>query len=203
MDNYITTLDFIITPKNIENMENYISESIYYKNSINSRICKPLIIKFSIYISLIFFGLLFSKVYLFMNIDFHWSIHSFLYNITILSEFFLKVFIALISSSSILIYLNKKNNSHLVSLEYNKLNLFLGENKFHLNKHYIKIINNKISLCIPFSHIDSISLYNEFIFISKKKKLMCIIKCDDKNIRNKLIIHLEEALKKHIFIKEI
>lgn len=203
MYNYITTLDFTINSKNIKDIKGYICQSSYYKNSINSRLCKTLIIKFSIYISLIFFALLSLKVYLFMNIDILWSIHGFLYNITILLEFFLKVIIVFISSLFMLIYLNKKNNSHLISLEYTKLNLFLGNNKFSLNKDYIQIMNNKISLYIPFSDIDSVSLYNEFIFISKNRKIICIVKCDDKNTRNNLIIHLEEALKKHIFIKEI
>lgn len=203
MHNYITTLDFTITSKNLENIKSCISKSSYYKNSINSRVFIPLIIKFSIYISLIFFTLLFLRICLFMNINIHWSIYNFLYNITILSEFFFKVAIVLTLSLFVLIYFDKKNTSHLISLEYDKLNLFLGQNNFQLNKHCIKIINNRMSLSIPFSDIDSISLYNEFIFICKNKKLMCIIKCDDKDTRNKLSIHLEEGLKKHIFIKEI
>lgn len=203
MYNYITTINFTINSKNIEDIKGYISQSSFYESSINFKICKPLIIKFSIYISLIFCALLFLKVYLFMNVNILWSIHSFLYNTTILLEFFLKIIIIFIISLFILTYLNKKNNSYLISLEYAQLNLFLGKNKFYLNKHHIQMVNNKISLSIPFNDIDYISLYNEFIFIFKNKKILCIIKCDDKNIRNNLSIHLEEALKKHIFIKEI
>ena len=185
-------------------MKKYILKSSYYKSSLNDKLNKALIIKTSLYISLLFFLLLLFKIYLFF-IEIHQILYfnNTVFNSALFIELFFKAFIIFILCFFIFIYLNKINNSYLISHEIERLNLFIGENKFYLSNKDIKIVNNKLELLINFSDIDTIFLYDEYIIFTNNKKLLCVIKCNDTVIKRTLGIKLQENFKKQILIKEI
>lgn len=203
MSNYTTTIDFILDLNDIKKLKKYILKSSNSKSFLNNKLNKSLIIKTSIYTSLLFFMLLLLKAYLFIGGSSMFSINYLIYNIAAFIEIIFKIFIVFISSFFIFSYLNRINNSYLISSEIEKLNLFLGENHLYLSKKDIKISNNKIELLFSFSGIDNISLYKEYIFFSNNQKLLFVIKCADKTLKRTISIDLEENFKKQILIKEI
>lgn len=204
MFDYNNCLDFFLDFNDIKKLKKYILKSSYYKSSLNDKLNKALIIKTSLYISLLFFLLLLFKIYLFF-IEIHQILYfnNTVFNSALFIELFFKAFIIFILCFFIFIYLNKINNSYLISHEIERLNLFIGENKFYLSNKDIKIVNNKLELLINFSDIDTIFLYDEYIIFTSNKKLLCVIKCNDKVIKRTLGIKLQENFKKQILIKEI
>ena len=204
MFDYNNCLDFFLDFNDIKKLKKYILKSSYYKSSLNDKLNKALIIKTSLYISLLFFLLLLFKIYLFF-IEIHQILYfnNTVFNSALFIELFFKAFIIFILCFFIFIYLNKINNSYLISHEIERLNLFIGENKFYLSIKDIKIVNNKLELLINFSDIDTIFLYDEYIIFTNNKKLLCVIKCNDTVIKRTLGIKLQENFKKQILIKEI
>lgn len=204
MFDYNNCLDFFLDFNDIKKLKKYILKSSYYKSSLNDKLNKALIIKTSLYISLLFFLLLLFKIYLFF-IEIHQILYfnNTVFNSALFIELFFKAFIIFILCFFIFIYLNKINNSYLISHEIKRLNLFIGENKFYLSNKDIKIVNNKLELLINFSDIDTIFLYDEYIIFTNNKKLLCVIKCNDTVIKRTLGIKLQENFKKQILIKEI
>lgn len=204
MFDYNNCLDFFLDFNDIKKLKKYILKSSYYKSSLNDKLNKALIIKTSLYISLLFFLLLLFKIYLFF-IEIHQILYfnNTVFNSALFIELFFKAFIIFILCFFIFIYLNKINNSYLISHEIERLNLFIGENKFYLSNKDIKIVNNKLELLINFSDIDTIFLYDEYIIFTNNKKLLCAIKCNDTVIKRTLGIKLQENFKKQILIKEI
>ena len=204
MFDYNNCLDFFLDFNDIKKLKKYILKSSYYKSSLNDKLNKALIIKTSLYISLLFFLLLLFKIYLFF-IEIHQILYfnNIVFNSALFIELFFKAFIIFILCFFIFIYLNKINNSYLISHEIERLNLFIGENKFYVSNKDIKIVNNKLELLINFSDIDTIFLYDEYIIFTNNKKLLCVIKCNDTVIKRTLGIKLQENLKKQILIKEI
>ncbi len=204
MFDYNNCLDFFLDFNDIKKLKKYILKSSYYKSSLNDKLNKALIIKTSLYISLLFFLLLLFKIYLFF-IEIHQILYfnNTVFNSALFIELFFKAFIIFILCFFIFIYLNKINNSYLISHEIERLNLFIGENKFYLSNKDIKIVNNKLELLINFSDIDTIFLYDEYIIFTNNKKLLCVIKCNDIVIKRTLGIKLQENFKKQILIKEI
>lgn len=204
MFDYNNCLDFFLDFNDIKKLKKYILKSSYYKSSLNDKLNKALIIKTSLYISLLFFLLLLFKIYLFF-IEIHQILYfnNTVFNSALFIELFFKAFIIFILCFFIFIYLNKINNSYLISHEIERLNLFIGENKFYLSNKDIKIVNNKLELLINFSDIDTIFLYDGYIIFTNNKKLLCVIKCNDTVIKRTLGIKLQENFKKQILIKEI
>ena len=204
MFDYNNCLDFFLDFNDIKKLKKYILKSSYYKSSLNDKLNKALIIKTSLYISLLFFLLLLIKIYLFF-IEIHQILYfnNTVFNSALFIELFFKAFIIFILCFFIFIYLNKINNSYLISHEIERLNLFIGENKFYLSNKDIRIVNNKLELLINFSDIDTIFLYDEYIIFTNNKKLLCVIKCNDTVIKRTLGIKLQENFKKQILIKEI
>ena len=204
MFDYNNCLDFFLDFNDIKKLKKYILKSSYYKSSLNDKLNKALIIKTSLYISLLFFLLLLFKIYLFF-IEIHQILYfnNTVFNSALFIELFFKAFIIFILCFFIFIYLNKINNSYLISHEIERLNLFIGENKFYLSNKDIKIVNNKLELLINFSDIDTIFLYDEYIIFTNNKKLLCVIKCNGTVIKRTLGIKLQENFKKQILIKEI
>ena len=204
MFDYNNCLDFFLDFNDIKKLKKYILKSSYYKSSLNDKLNKALIIKTSLYISLLFFLLLLFKIYLFF-IEIHQILYfnNTVFNSALFIELFFKAFIIFILCFFIFIYLNKINNSYLISHEIERLNLFIGENKFYLSNKDIKIVNNKLELLINFSDIDTIFLYDEYIIFTNNKKLLCVINCNDTVIKRTLGIKLQENFKKQILIKEI
>lgn len=204
MFEYNNCLDFFLDFNDMTKLKKYILKSSYYKGSLNDKLNKALIIKTSLYISLLFFLLLLFKIHLFfIEIDQILYLNNAVLNLTVFIELFFKAFIIFILSFFIFIYLNKMNNSHLISHEIERLNLFIGENKFYLSNKDIKIVNNKLELLINFSDIDTIFLYDEYIIFTSNQKLLCVIKCNDTVIKRTVGIKLQENFKKQILIKEI
>ena len=204
MFDYNNCLDFFLDFNDIKKLKKYILKSSYYKSSLNDKLNKALIIKTSLYISLLFFLLLLFKIYLFF-IEIHQILYfnNTVFNSALFIELFFKAFIIFILCFFIFIYLNKINNSYLISHEIERLNLFIGENKFYLSNKDIKIVNNKLELLINFSDIDTIFLYDEYIIFTNNKKLLCVIKFNDIVIKINLGIKLQVNFKKQILIKEI
>lgn len=203
MSNYNNVVDFFLDSNDIKKLKRYILRSSYYKNFLNNKLNRNLIIKASICVSILFFMLLFLKACLFIGINPMLSINKLVYNIAAFIEIFFKIFIVFIFSFFIFSYLNKINNSYLVSTEMEQLNLFLGKNHFYLSKENIKIFNDKLELLFNPADIHTISIYKEYIFFSNNKKVLFIVKCTDKFLRRTLSIDLEEIFKKQILIKEI
>lgn len=203
MDKFINNhLDFSISSDDIDNLKKHILKSNYYKNLLTNKSNKNIIMKTSLLVSLIFFILILFKVYTFVSFDSSTIINGSLC-VVIFFELCFKIIALFICVFFILGHLNKKNSLYLICKEIENLNIFLGNNTFNLTQDSIEISNNRVELSLTYSDVHDISLYGEYILFLKNNKIIFMIKCNNKLIRNSLAVKLEQKLKKQILIKEI